>query len=431
MKGGTTTWSEMPVSQRTALENLASMAGVPSGLLSASVDAMANTTKYERESAGNDYQFIGGTENQPAGVFDKLTGTFTPTGASATGVVKSGAGNYYDIASYATDPNHESSVQSILNRIGQFKTTEDIDNYINSVAPSSPITGQMVANASNKYGVDWETITAIMQQDSSLGTAGAGARSFNPGNVGNTETATSTGKLVNFGSWQAGVDAVAKNLAWRKTTAPVSAGASTTEAYAKDILAGKMKIENVPEKIRGDVMAAKAELEKTQKPLADQLMAESLDKKILDLKYLEDSVSSDGKGVVGPSAIARMGLLSFTRLSGRAQNFIAGVEQMISQETIDKLVQSKAAGATYGALSDGERLMLASAASKIGTWRKLDSKGNIKGYNISEAALKKELSTIRELSQKARDRIMGDSVIQSNGLSEEDAYQEYLNIKNK
>jgi len=65
MKGGTTTWSEMPVSQRTALENLASMAGVPSGLLSASVDAMANTTKLEAASSGvtgdwKNYELAGG-----------------------------------------------------------------------------------------------------------------------------------------------------------------------------------------------------------------------------------------------------------------------------------------------------------------------------------------------------------------------------------
>jgi hypothetical protein len=199
--------------------------------------------------------------------------------------------------------------------------------------------------------------------------------------------------------------------------------------YAKDILAGRMKLENVPgEKMKNEVIRAKAELEKTEKPLADKLMAESLDDKI---NLLDEAINSSGmKGTVGPYALSRW--TPFSPDKSERQNFIATVEQLIQQETIDKLIQSKAAGATYGALSDGEREMLAKAASKIGTWRILDKTGKVTGYEISEDLMKKELETIKDLAQKAKDRILGDSVIVPPGqMSEDDAYQEYLNIKNQ
>ncbi len=171
-----------------------------------------------QEQTKQDFQVIGEDEygNKQYGFVDETTGIVTPFTPGQAGVVTDASGSSYDILSYATDPNHENAVQNILNNIGQMTSVEDMDNYIQQVAPGSPVTGQMIANASEQFGVSWETQMAIMQQDSSFGTAGAGARSFNPGNVGNTETATSTGQLVNFGDWQSGVNAVARNLAGRK-----------------------------------------------------------------------------------------------------------------------------------------------------------------------------------------------------------------------
>lgn len=132
------------------------------------------------------------------GTFDAGTNTFNVTN------VQNGVVGGYNISSYATDPNHESAVASILNNIGQFNTTQEIDAYIQRVAPGSPITGDMVAKTSEKFGVSWEMLVAMMQQDSNLGTAGKGARTFNPGNVGNDDA----GNIRNYGNWQSGVDAV-------------------------------------------------------------------------------------------------------------------------------------------------------------------------------------------------------------------------------
>jgi hypothetical protein len=67
----------------------------------------------------------------------------------------------------------------------------------------------MIANASEKYGVSWETQMAIMQQDSSFGTKGLGARNNNPGNVGQFDSLGTQG-VAGYATMQEGVDAVAK-----------------------------------------------------------------------------------------------------------------------------------------------------------------------------------------------------------------------------
>jgi len=208
---------------------------------------------------------------------------------------------------------------------------------------------------------------------------------------------------------------------------PQQGFSDTALAYAKDILSGKIKIENVPgENMKNEVILAKAELEKTQKPLSDQLIAEGLQDKIDGLNY---ALGSSGmKGTVGSHSWTRWTPLAPDK--AERQDFIATVEQLIQQETIDKLVQSKAAGATYGALSEGEREMLSKAASKIGTWRILDKSGKVIGYEISESLMKKELNTIKELAQKAKDRILGDSVIvPPDQLSDDDAWLIFQSIK--
>ena len=120
----------------------------------------------------------------------------------------------YDISSYATDPNHERSVAAIYQKTPPFKAASHIDNVIRQVAPKSKITGQMVATAANTYGVDPKMVYAIMLQDSSLGTAGMGARNNNPGNIGQYDN---LGRPVaGYQTLQGGVNAVAKWLSKKK-----------------------------------------------------------------------------------------------------------------------------------------------------------------------------------------------------------------------
>lgn len=132
----------------------------------------------------------------------------------------------FDISKYATDPNHEAAIASIVQGIGQFKDINEVSNYITSKYPNSPVTADMISKTSAKYGVPWEMLVAMMEQDSSLGTAGKAVRTKNPGNVGNTDS----GATQNFGSWAAGVDAVGSWLNRHRTTQTSSTSTSAANA---------------------------------------------------------------------------------------------------------------------------------------------------------------------------------------------------------
>ncbi len=140
----------------------------------------------------------------------------TPPGSSVGNGsgVGTGTNNYnlagYNIGPYATAGNHEQLVTQIYNDMASrdFSTAAGIDAYLKYAAPKTPLTGQMVLNSAQKFNVDAKLVVALMQTDSSLGTAGLGANTFNPGNVGNDDA----GNIKNYGNWQAGVDAVANWL---------------------------------------------------------------------------------------------------------------------------------------------------------------------------------------------------------------------------
>jgi len=147
----------------------------------------------------------------------------------------------FNISSYATKPTHEAEVASLLNGIGKFETLDDVSNYIKKTAPNSPITADMISKTSAKYGVPWEMLVAMMQEDSSLGTQGKAVRTFNPGNVGNDDS----GNLKNYGNWQSGVDAVGN---WLSKHRDLRGGGdqmvnglsrSAIESMAQDMMLGK------------------------------------------------------------------------------------------------------------------------------------------------------------------------------------------------
>lgn len=123
-------------------------------------------------------------------------------GPSASAIV-----NGYDISAYATDPSHEQKIQNLVNLMPTMTSNIDVDNYIQSVAVGSLVTGDMVITSAEKYKVDMPLLLAIMQNDSQFGTTGIGARTNNPGNVGNTGYAEQS-----YPSWQDGVEAVANWL---------------------------------------------------------------------------------------------------------------------------------------------------------------------------------------------------------------------------
>jgi hypothetical protein len=122
------------------------------------------------------------------------------------------------------------------------------------------------------------------------------------------------------------------------------------------------------------------------------------------LTSLEDQVTTvDGllnsKGIdsaVGPTFFNR-DKIDFT---GQKQNFIAGTQQLVEGLTLEKLINAKANGATFGALSEGELRLLAASASKIGSWANKNSNGKVTGYSAREKDFKAELEKIANYAKR-------------------------------
>lgn len=110
-------------------------------------------------------------------------------------------------------------------------------------------------------------------------------------------------------------------------------------------------------------------------------------------------LSSPGlAGSVGPNPLARSAP-DFNSFTGVRSNFIAGVQQLTQKLTLDQLVNAKAQGATFGALSEGELGLLSASASKINNWAIKDNAGNVVGYNISEKDFKAEVDKINSFQK--------------------------------
>lgn len=143
----------------------------------------------------------------------------TIQGPSAGAVV-----NGYDISAYATDPLHEQKIQNLISAMPAFNALSDVDSYIQFAAPGSPVTGDMVQRAIGLYPIDMLLLLAIMQNDSNFGTLGIGARTNNPGNVGNNGFEERT-----YPSWEEGVTAVAEWLSRHRYIEPALYVAPTPE----------------------------------------------------------------------------------------------------------------------------------------------------------------------------------------------------------
>lgn len=105
------------------------------------------------------------------------------------------------------------------------------------------------------------------------------------------------------------------------------------------------------------------------------------------------------RSAVGPIGLARLIGSGYDRATGGRQNFIASVEQLTSQLSLDSLVQAKARGATFGALSEGELRLLSNSATKLSKWANTDDNGKVTGYSASEKDFKAELDKINNFAK--------------------------------
>jgi len=173
-----------------------------------------------------------------------------------------------------------------------------------------------------------------------------------------------------------------------------------SQAERLDMSLKQAQIANTYSQIRERADAITKEEQAAQK-LKEQNIAKlpSIKDKLASIDSL---INSKGlNSAVGTTKLGRNAIIN--NLTGETQNFVGGVKQLISRETLDTLVNLKAEGGTLGALSEKELAMLEGAASKINTWEIKDSKTGVGTgkYNASEKAFRKELETLKTLTERA------------------------------
>ena len=98
-------------------------------------------------------------------------------------------------------------------------------------------------------------------------------------------------------------------------------------------------------------------------------------------------------------------------VTGAGQEFSGGVHKLTSGLNLQELIEAKSRGATFGALSNQELRVLASAASAISDWeikKRKDGEDIGTGFwDIDEASFKRELDTVKTLTQRAIERSGG------------------------
>lgn len=115
-----------------------------------------------------------------------------------------------------------------------------------------------------------------------------------------------------------------------------------------------------------------------------------------NIEQLDSLLSGDKyfNNAVGRNYAARLTLKG----QGSKSNFIAGVEELRSQLTLEALQNAKANGATFGALSEGELKLLSASASKLGTWA-IVKDGKVTGYETDPTHFRKELEKISNFAK--------------------------------
>lgn len=155
--------------------------------------------------------------------------------------------------------------------------------------------------------------------------------------------------------------------------------------WAKSISNGQAKFSDVPDELKTKVNTALNKIPPSQKDVA------ATQQKISELESL---LSHPGlNSSVGPNWASRIPIAD---AFGNKSDFIAKVQKLLSEKTLQSLIDAKAQGATFGALSEGELKILQEAASTIGTWVIKDKNGNVKGYNVSQKRFKEELDRIKQ-----------------------------------
>ncbi len=224
-------WNKLTSDQRQEIWSAAGYSGSPIDI-ETPVDI---TDQINASKAGGyikDGQFVEGSAT-----YDPITKALT----DPSKVIEFG-GKKYNFTSYATDKKWGVNVTSILTSLPSFTSDQEVNQYIQLHAPGSQLKAEDISEVANEYEISPELLLSIAGQethymDPNQKRGGVGARSNNPGNVGNTDEVVAAGGSNSFATIKDGLRALAQNIKARDITGKTSEAGDNFDQFAKEQIA--------------------------------------------------------------------------------------------------------------------------------------------------------------------------------------------------
>lgn len=359
-----------------------------------------NASKPDLNTVGTDEE-----GNPIFGSYDPSTKTWKPIVISGSSASFTDAnGTAWNVAGWAAnDKSKQASMQAIADKIGKV-TDANIEEKVKQFTPG--LTADMIRKSSEKSGVSWEAIMTMAAQESLGGNSNVAKKNNNYGGLtfnnqewikefggskGTARPAAEGGNYIKFATPQAGLDAMAVLMAQYGTVNVDTKKDSQLASVIAQVKSGKVKISEVadePKGFRNKVIAGLG---------TDAISNPETTAKLKDMEAVANSVLNDSylKNIIGANKVGRFSLTNW--VTGDKQTVISNLERLISNESLKSLIEAKAQGATFGALSDKELDILSSAATSLAGYRVYDDAGKkVIGYQGNQDDFIAEIKRLRD-----------------------------------
>lgn len=144
---------------------------------------------------------------------------------------------------------------------------------------------------------------------------------------------------------------------------------------------------------------------------------------ISDLNVISDLLN-DTQGL--NKAVGKIKTSRGVTRRGAGDRFVSKLNNLLSSGVLKQISDAKAMGVTFGALSDSELTLVASAANRINNWVETDKQGRVIGYRTSEQNMKDALKEIQDTLQKKYQSTTGQQFYSNEDLLNVDGTQDAI-----
>lgn len=95
-----------------------------------------------------------------------------------------------------------------------------------------------------------------------------------------------------------------------------------------------------------------------------------------------------------------------TYVSKKKSTALGNINYVLKGNTLQQLIDAKAQGATFGALSNEELKMLQDSASALSAYADTDKNGKIIGFNVDEKTFKAEVARLIKLYEDKKAKML-------------------------